>query len=74
MWRYEKSNSLTRRVFKLQKKGNLADCRNWRGISLLAIPCKMFSKNDYADEVNNRRASFSAQNKQASEKGQEQLD
>ena len=32
------------RIIKLLKKGNLADGSNWRGITLLSIPSKMFSK------------------------------
>jgi len=26
------------------KKGNLADCNNWRGVTLLSIPSKVFCK------------------------------
>ena len=30
-------------VVKLPKKGNLANCNNWRGITLLSVPGKVFS-------------------------------
>ena len=29
-------------VVKLPKKGNLTDCNNWRGITLLSVPGKVF--------------------------------
>ena len=29
---------------KLPKKGNLKDCKNWRGITLLSIPGKAFNR------------------------------
>lgn len=29
-------------IVKLPKKGNLADCNNWRGITLLSVPGKVF--------------------------------
>ena len=31
-------------IVKLPKKGNLADCNNWRGITLLSLTSKIFSK------------------------------
>ena len=31
-------------VVKLPKKGNLSDCNNWRGITLLSTPGKVFWK------------------------------
>ena len=30
-------------IIKLPKKGNLSDCSNWRGITLLSIPGKVVS-------------------------------
>ena len=29
-------------IFKLPKKGDLSDCNNWRGITLLSVPGKLF--------------------------------
>ena len=29
-------------IVKLPKKGNLADCNNWRGVTLLSVPGKVF--------------------------------
>uniref|UniRef100_A0A672RFP6 Reverse transcriptase domain-containing protein n=1 Tax=Sinocyclocheilus grahami TaxID=75366 RepID=A0A672RFP6_SINGR len=29
-------------IIKLPKKGNIADCNNWRGITLLSVPGKVF--------------------------------
>ncbi|PVD21538.1 hypothetical protein C0Q70_17336 [Pomacea canaliculata] len=31
-------------IFKLPKKGDLGDCNNWRGITLLSLTSKVFSK------------------------------
>ena len=31
-------------IVKLPKKGNLRNCDNWRGITLLAVPSKVFTK------------------------------
>ena len=31
-------------IIKLPKKGNLADCNNWRGITLLSVPCKVLAE------------------------------
>ncbi|PVD27221.1 hypothetical protein C0Q70_12376 [Pomacea canaliculata] len=31
-------------IFKLPKKGDLGDCNNWRGITLLSLNSKVFSK------------------------------
>ena len=31
-------------LFKLPKKGNLKDCKNWRDITLLSIPGKVFNR------------------------------
>lgn len=31
-------------IIKLPKKGDLGDCNNWRGITLLSLTCKIFSK------------------------------
>ena len=31
-------------IVKIPKKGNLRNCNNWRGITLLSIPSKIFSK------------------------------
>ena len=31
-------------LVKLPKKGNLKECANWRGITLLSIPGKVFSR------------------------------
>lgn len=31
-------------IFKLQKKGDLSNCNNWRGITLLSIPSKVFCR------------------------------
>jgi len=31
-------------IIKLPKKGSLKDCNNWRGITLLSTPGKVFSK------------------------------
>lgn len=33
----------SRVIVTLSKKGNLGDCDNWRGITLLSIPGKVFS-------------------------------
>ena len=33
-----------RTIFKTPKKGNLSDCNNWRGITLLSVPSKVFCK------------------------------
>ena len=43
-------------VVKIPKKGNLSDCSNWRGITLLSAPGKVFSNVIYdsiTDEVQN---------------------
>ena len=31
-------------IIKIPKKGSLSDCNNWRGITLLSVPSKMFCK------------------------------
>ena len=31
-------------IVKLPKKGNLSDCNNWRGITLLSTPGKVFTR------------------------------
>ena len=31
-------------IIKLPKKGDLGNCNNWRGITLLSITCKIFSR------------------------------
>ena len=31
-------------IVKISKKGNLSDCNNWRGNTLLSVPCKVFCK------------------------------
>ena len=31
-------------VIKIPKKGSLSDCNNWRGITLLSVPSKIFCK------------------------------
>lgn len=31
-------------IFKLPKKGDLSNCNNWRGITLLSIPSKVFCR------------------------------
>ena len=31
-------------LIKLPKKGNLKECSNWRGITLLSVPGKVFSR------------------------------
>ena len=31
-------------IFKLAKKGDLGDCSNWRGITLLSLTSKVFSR------------------------------
>ena len=34
----------TGNIVKLPKKGDLTNCNNWRGITLLSIPSKIFSR------------------------------
>ena len=31
-------------IIKIPKKGSLSDCNNWRGITLLSLPSKIFCK------------------------------
>ena len=31
-------------IIKIPKKGSLSDCNNWRGITLLSVPSKIFCK------------------------------
>ena len=31
-------------IVRIPKKGNLTDCNNWRGVTLLSIPSKVFCK------------------------------
>ncbi|CAJ1057678.1 hypothetical protein Bbelb_159660 [Xyrichtys novacula] len=44
IWHAEEFPANWRRgvIVTLPKKGNLADCNNWRRITLLSIPCKVF--------------------------------
>ena len=44
MWQAEEVRSDWRRgaIVKLPQKGNISDCNNWRGITLLSIPGNMF--------------------------------
>jgi hypothetical protein len=46
IWKEEKipSDWQNGSIVKVPKKGNLADCNNWRGITLLSIPSKIFAK------------------------------
>ena len=52
-------------IIRIPKKGNLADCNNWRGITLLSIPGKVFSKvllnrlsKDIDERLRNEQAGF----------------
>ena len=31
-------------IIKLPKKGDLSECKNWRGIQLLSLPSKIFTR------------------------------
>ena len=35
-------NCAKRIIIKLPKKGDLSDCNNWRGVTLLSVPSKIF--------------------------------
>ena len=38
-------------IIKLPKKGNLADCGNWRGITLLSVPGKNFGHDPFRSHI-----------------------
>ena len=38
-------------IVKIHKKGNLSDCSNWKGITLLSVPGKILSKIMYNGTV-----------------------
>ena len=46
MWRHEQIPRDWNRglIIKLPKKGNLKECKNWRGITLLSIVAKILGK------------------------------
>lgn len=46
MERGENAREMEERIdsFKLLRKGNLKGCKNWRGITLLPVVCKMMGK------------------------------
>ena len=46
MWREERTLGKWRKglIVKLLRKGNLKGCKNWRGITLLPVVCKMMGK------------------------------
>ena len=47
MWREEKTPDKWRKglIIKLPKKGNLRECKNWRGITLLSVVSKFHGEN-----------------------------
>jgi hypothetical protein len=46
IWQEEKVPSKWKRgiIVKIPKKGNLSDCNNWRGVTLLSVASKVFCK------------------------------
>ena len=44
IWEDESAPDTWKTGLKLPKKGNLSDCNNWRGITLLSLTSKIFSK------------------------------
>ncbi len=46
VWRDEKTPSKWRKglIVKLPKKGNLKECKNWRGITLLPVVSKVMGR------------------------------
>lgn len=44
IWETENVPSEWKHITELPKKGDFKDCKNWRGITLLSVPSKVFNK------------------------------